>query len=103
MSFLDPIVTDDGKALFLSQDASELEGSLDELRQWVDEMIGRHGGATRFAIHADESSYATYSLERAATAEELATRAAAIAKVKADAEEREKAQLAALKAKWEKG
>lgn len=103
MSFLDPIITDDGKALFLSQDAAELEGSLDDLRKWVDEMVTRHGGATIFAVHADESSYPTYSLERAATAEELAARDATKAKAKADTEEREKAQLAALKAKWEKG
>lgn len=103
MSFLDPIVTYDGKALFLSQDADELAGSLDDLRQWVDEMIARHGGATIFAVHAEESSYPTYSLERAATPGELATRDAAKAKARETAEDREKAQLAALKAKWEKG
>jgi hypothetical protein len=71
MRFGEPSIHN-GDAAYFHQDVEELNGTLGNLKAWVEAMIAKHGADAEIEIRSDDDDAGVeYSLRRKATAEEL--------------------------------
>lgn len=93
---------DDGEfsTEFVYQDLDETTGTLKDLRDWVDELIKRHGGDCGFKVEHPDEGHATYQLRRASKPEEIVSFEEAQKKRKAEKDAEELAQYLLLKSKF---
>ncbi len=71
MRFNEPSIHN-GDATYFHQDVEELNGTLGNLKSWVEAMIAKHGADAELEIRSDDDDAGVeYSLRRKATVEEL--------------------------------
>ena len=88
------------------ENCDELEGTLGNLKIWLEELIANHGEEAKISFDVegdDNDAIVTFTIVRDATPEELEKQREAEEKYKADSRERRRMELERLKKEFPDG